>query len=85
MTILTDQSLEFAREHIQKFYDSDFFPKPVEFEALWHQWEAVSYTHLRAHETVLKLVCRLLLDKKQKKRRLTVEMTECSMVYGGMR
>ena len=27
---------------------------------------AVSYTHLRAHETVLDLVCRLLLEKKQK-------------------
>ena len=26
----------------------------------------VSYTHLRAHETVLELVCRLLLDKKKK-------------------
>ena len=25
----------------------------------------VSYTHLRAHETVLHLGCRLLLDKKQ--------------------
>ena len=25
---------------------------------------SVSYTHLRAHETVLDLVCRLLLDKK---------------------
>ena len=29
--------------------------------------EAVSYTHLRAHETVLDLVCRLLLEKKKKK------------------
>ena len=28
---------------------------------------AVSYTHLRAHETVLDLVCRLLLEKKNKK------------------
>ena len=28
-------------------------------------YAAVSYTHLRAHETVLDLVCRLLLDKKQ--------------------
>ena len=28
--------------------------------ALW----PVSYTHLRAHETVLELVCRLLLEKK---------------------
>ena len=28
---------------------------------------AVSYTHLRAHETVLDLVCRLLLEKKKNK------------------
>ena len=28
--------------------------------------QAVSYTHLRAHETVLDLVCRLLLEKKKK-------------------
>ena len=28
----------------------------------------VSYTHLRAHETVLDLVCRLLLEKKKKTR-----------------
>eukprot|EP00657_Telonema_sp_P-1_P001234 TRINITY_DN12798_c0_g1_i1.p1 TRINITY_DN12798_c0_g1~~TRINITY_DN12798_c0_g1_i1.p1 ORF type:complete len:123 (+),score=39.16 TRINITY_DN12798_c0_g1_i1:173-541(+) len=27
----------------------------------------VSYTHLRAHETVLDLVCRLLLEKKKNK------------------
>src|SRR5665811_2507767 len=30
-------------------------------------YTAVSYTHLRAHETVLDLVCRLLLEKKKKK------------------
>ena len=30
--------------------------------------KAVSYTHLRAHETVLDLVCRLLLAKKKKKK-----------------
>ena len=29
---------------------------------------AVSYTHLRAHETVLDLVCRLLLEKKKHKK-----------------
>ena len=29
-----------------------------------HTMLAVSYTHLRAHETVLDLVCRLLLEKK---------------------
>ena len=26
---------------------------------------SVSYTHLRAHETVLDIVCRLLLEKKK--------------------
>ena len=30
---------------------------------------AVSYTHLRAHETGRNLVCRLLLEKKKKKQR----------------
>ena len=32
--------------------------------------QPVSYTHLRAHETVLDLVCRLLLEKKNRKRLL---------------
>ena len=32
-----------------------------------HGGQAVSYTHLRAHETVLDLVCRLLLEKKKNK------------------
>src|SRR5664280_2820839 len=31
----------------------------------------VSYTHLRAHETVLDLVCRLLLEKKKNKKTKT--------------
>ena len=31
----------------------------------------VSYTHLRAHETVLDIVCRLLLEKKKNKHTLT--------------
>ena len=31
---------------------------------------SVSYTHLRAHETVLDLVCRLLLEKKTKKTKI---------------
>ena len=30
-----------------------------------HDLQPVSYTHLRAHETVLDLVCRLLLEKKK--------------------
>ena len=36
----------------------------------------VSYTHLRAHETVLDLVCRLLLEKKKiQKRQTLVDLT----------
>ena len=45
--------LDFARE------------QGVRHWAAQHDAQAVSYTHLRAHETVLDLVCRLLLDKKQ--------------------
>src|SRR5450756_2880119 len=37
----------------------------------WPRWvlrKPVSYTHLRAHETRHDLVCRLLLEKKKKKK-----------------
>ena len=34
------------------------------FDNVAARW-SVSYTHLRAHETVLDLVCRLLLEKKK--------------------
>ena len=50
-----------------------FFPDVLPAEWSWRAWtyvfsgssQAVSYTHLRAHETVLDLVCRLLLEKKK--------------------
>ena len=32
-------------------------------------WMTVSYTHLRAHETVLAIVCPLLLQKKKQKKK----------------
>lgn len=41
MSKLTETALEFAKRHIEKYYDSDFFPKPFEFEALWHNWAEV--------------------------------------------
>ena len=37
---------------------------PFTFTSHFTATGAVSYTHLRAHETVLDLVCRLLLEKK---------------------
>eukprot|EP00657_Telonema_sp_P-1_P012014 TRINITY_DN8086_c0_g1_i1.p1 TRINITY_DN8086_c0_g1~~TRINITY_DN8086_c0_g1_i1.p1 ORF type:complete len:111 (-),score=78.36 TRINITY_DN8086_c0_g1_i1:28-360(-) len=39
-----------------------------DLKELLGQMRAVSYTHLRAHETVLDLVCRLLLEKKKNKK-----------------
>ncbi|MCC8688347.1 RNA-directed DNA polymerase [Xanthomonas campestris] len=41
MAILSEASLDFAKAHIEKYYDSDFFPKAFEFEALWHHWSQV--------------------------------------------
>ncbi|KAB0300086.1 RNA-directed DNA polymerase [Vibrio fortis] len=38
---LTNDAVEFAKTHITKFYDSDFFPKPFEFLALWGNWNDV--------------------------------------------
>ena len=38
--------------------------------------EPVSYTHLRAHETVLDLVCRLLLEKKKKHNKKNTKNTK---------
>src|SRR5665811_2281583 len=48
----------------------DWLDEPLgsERRELAGQWQSiipVSYTHLRAHETVLDLVCRLLLEKKK--------------------
>ena len=46
------------------FYDGIKFHRVI--DGFMAQTGAVSYTHLRAHETVLDLVCRLLLEKKTK-------------------
>ena len=40
----------------------------------------VSYTHLRAHETVLDLVCRLLLEKKKKTIQYTISHNHTNMM-----
>src|SRR5664279_1586761 len=46
-----------------------FITAATGMDALTHNMEAVSYTHLRAHETDSYLVCRLLLEKKKKTKR----------------
>ncbi len=39
MTILTDADLDFAKEHLNRFADSDFFPPLYEYEAVWAKWD----------------------------------------------
>ena len=46
---------------VDNTFASPYLQQPLTLGA-----DAVSYTHLRAHETVLDLVCRLLLEKKNK-------------------
>eukprot|EP00656_Telonema_subtile_P010687 TRINITY_DN15187_c0_g1_i1.p1 TRINITY_DN15187_c0_g1~~TRINITY_DN15187_c0_g1_i1.p1 ORF type:complete len:102 (-),score=7.35 TRINITY_DN15187_c0_g1_i1:2-307(-) len=62
-------AIHFAQKHLHQF--------PLALDVIHMQHRArsqqillltlisVSYTHLRAHETVLDLVCRLLLEKKK--------------------
>ena len=58
---LTDLGLERGRYFL---YVTRFEPENHPL-LVREAFEAVSYTHLRAHETVLDLVCRLLLEKKK--------------------
>ena len=47
-------------------YSNSLFPIQPDFVKMAEAYDikAVSYTHLRAHETLMNLVCRLLLEKK---------------------
>src|SRR5664280_3473505 len=51
----------YGRMRINQWVNGERSGTTVEIDA----YNAVSYTHLRAHETVLDLVCRLLLEKKK--------------------
>ena len=58
---LEDQPLSFRADLPMPELDDD----KVSARCIWRGYAPpVSYTHLRAHETVLDLVCRLLLEKK---------------------
>src|SRR5665811_1780129 len=63
--------VEFARDQQRTRYrDGEVFEVAEKADAVHDDFEGedpvISYTHLRAHETVLDLVCRLLLEKKKK-------------------
>src|SRR5450756_2746804 len=57
---------EVATRGIQRIYEEPVKPELIQKRV--EQIKAVSYTHLRAHETRHDLVCRLLLEKKKKNR-----------------
>ena len=67
--------LELEREFGASFFErSPKFLRLTAKGALFREYArqvTVSYTHLRAHETGRNLVCRLLLEKKKKKTRMT--------------
>ena len=65
LDLISEQSLDqLLGMCIQFRVDTLYVPIVSYMEALYLS-DPVSYTHLRAHETVLDLVCRLLLEKKQ--------------------
>ncbi|WP_460366297.1 hypothetical protein, partial [Staphylococcus aureus] len=49
---------------------SDVYKRQIDRRDLALAADPVSYTHLRAHETLSDLVCRLLLEKKSRKKSL---------------
>lgn len=49
MATITEPALDFARQHISRFYDTDFYPRPLEFQALWAFWPEVKERFL-GHE-----------------------------------
>jgi hypothetical protein len=53
MSILAEDDLQFARRHLERFADSDFFPPLDEYRAIWTNWADFS-ERLRA-ENVVKL------------------------------
>ena len=57
---------------MENHFDNEYGPRKVAWVAnpvdelfMSPFLASVSYTHLRAHETVLDIVCRLLLEKKK--------------------
>ena len=58
--------VQFQHDGIHRVADLEYLAGIGDLLGPAHFRDAVSYTHLRAHETVLDLVCRLLLEKKKK-------------------
>jgi len=44
---LKSSSVEWARKHLGRFNGSDFFPRPFEYAAIDHDWDAIKAHLLR--------------------------------------
>ena len=62
---LNKKEIQLAKTAIVSYLDSSKIYLKNQFEFKLIDAVAVSYTHLRAHETLRYLVCRLLLEKKK--------------------
>src|SRR5664280_2091182 len=62
----SDPGVQALVKRFHEYMNSNFYACSLEMLSGLGDMYAVSYTHLRAHETVLELVCRLLLEKKKK-------------------
>eukprot|EP00831_Metopus_contortus_P022230 TRINITY_DN20128_c0_g1_i2.p1 TRINITY_DN20128_c0_g1~~TRINITY_DN20128_c0_g1_i2.p1 ORF type:complete len:125 (+),score=32.92 TRINITY_DN20128_c0_g1_i2:183-557(+) len=68
-TIVSAAHIEELQAKLTKYLKRGAFKRQQLFTQIYLfsiSFHAVSYTHLRAHETSLHLVCRLLLEKKKK-------------------
>src|SRR5665811_2510127 len=67
-----DETKGAAKEHVGKATGDKKMEREGKTDQTKSNLKPVSYTHLRAHETVLDLVCRLLLEKKKKNPNITL-------------
>ena len=70
--VLGEDSWRLLQQKIDLVQQHSYAQRPVISAVITNAFQLysetpVSYTHLRAHETVLDLVCRLLLEKKNTK------------------
>ena len=76
------QNKEYQTKTCHSVFPKVFAPDAREW---WGRLAAVSYTHLRAHETRHDLVCRLLLEKKMRRNghenRLRKAQRKCNLLH----